>query len=100
MQSLMHQFQVLTKRASRLARISDSIKERIDDALAVFELNVEMFPEAWNPWDSLGEANMKRGNLDRAIECYEKSLALNPENTGGAEILKQRRERKVNGGDS
>jgi CubicO group peptidase (beta-lactamase class C family) len=68
-------------------------KERMDDALALFELNVEMFPGAWNPWDSLGEANMKRGNFDRAIECYEKSLELNPENENGAEMLKKLRER-------
>ena len=43
---------------------------RAAEALAIFELNVEMFPGAANPWDSLGEANARgrqRGAGDRVL---------------------------------
>jgi hypothetical protein len=32
---------------------------------------------------------MMNGEKELAIECYEKSLALNPDNTGGAQMLKK-----------
>jgi len=32
---------------------------KTDDAIQVFRLNVEEYPKAWNPYDSLGEAYMK-----------------------------------------
>jgi tetratricopeptide (TPR) repeat protein len=64
---------------------------RIDDAIAVFELNVEMFPDAGNPWDSLGEAHAAAGHVDRAIECYAKAVELDPSNVAGARILEELR---------
>ncbi len=63
--------------------------ERFDDALEVFKLNVEEYPDAWNPYDSLGEAYMQAGNLELAIAYYEKSLELNPDNTGGQAMLER-----------
>jgi CubicO group peptidase (beta-lactamase class C family) len=60
---------------------------RLDDALKIFHLNVEVFPEAWNPWDSLGEANMTAGNKELAIKYYEKSLSLNPKNENAVTAL-------------
>lgn len=62
----------------------------IDTAIAIFELNVEMFPEAYNPWDSLAEAYMEAGNREKAIEYYEKSLALNPGNENAKRMLRER----------
>lgn len=61
--------------------------QQVSSALKIFELNVEMYPEAWNPWDSLGEAHMTAGNKERAIQCYEKSLALNPKNENAQKML-------------
>jgi tetratricopeptide (TPR) repeat protein len=63
--------------------------ERFDDALEIFKLNVEEYPDAWNPYDSLGEAYMRAGNLELAIAYYEKSLELNPDNTGGKAALER-----------
>ncbi len=57
-------------------------------AIEVFKVNVEAFPRSWNVYDSLGEAYMKDGQSARAIENYEKSVKLNPGNTGGIEMLK------------
>ncbi len=64
-------------------------KEKINDAIEIFKLNVEAYPEASNPYDSLGEAYMKNGNKELAIKNYKKSLELNPDNTNAVEMLKK-----------
>ena len=38
-------------------------------------------------WDSLAEAHMVAGDGRRAMELYEKSLELNPENDNAREKL-------------
>ena len=60
---------------------------RMDDALAVFKLIVEMHPASWNAYDSLGEAHFYRGEKELAIQNYEKSLELNPNNGNAVEML-------------
>lgn len=62
-------------------------RERIDDALEIFKLNVEEYPKAWNVYDSLAECYNVKGNRKKAIELYKKSLELNPENVNGKEML-------------
>ena len=64
-------------------------KDRINDAIEIFKLNVELYPESWNVYDSLGEAYMKNGDKELAIKNYEKSLQLNPNNNNGVEALKK-----------
>jgi CubicO group peptidase (beta-lactamase class C family) len=59
----------------------------LDGAIAVCKLNVELFPEASNPYDSLGEAYMKAGETQLAIQNYAKSLELDPENTNAVRQL-------------
>ncbi|HEY8561119.1 MAG TPA: serine hydrolase [Pyrinomonadaceae bacterium] len=59
------------------------------EAIAVFRLNAEDFPASANVWDSLAEAYMINGDIEKAIENYKKSLALNPNNKGAAERIKQ-----------
>lgn len=56
-------------------------------ATAVFELNVEAYPNAFNTYDSLGEAYMNAGKNDEAIESYEKSLELNSANTNAVDMI-------------
>lgn len=62
---------------------------KISEAIEVFKLNVELFPESSNVYDSLGEAFMKGGDKKNAIKNYKKSLELNPENSNAKEILKK-----------
>jgi CubicO group peptidase (beta-lactamase class C family) len=62
---------------------------RTEDAIVVFRLNVEMFPDASNPHDSLGEAYLVRGDTGRAIVSYRRSVELNPNNTNGIEVLRR-----------
>ena len=66
-------------------------KKKTREAIAVFEKNVRDHPDSWNVHDSLGEALAEDGQKDRAIASYEKSLALNPANTSGAEALRKLR---------
>jgi cytochrome c-type biogenesis protein CcmH/NrfG len=61
----------------------------VADAIAIFELNVEMFPGDGNAYDSLGEAYMVSGNKERAITNYRRSLELTPKNTNAVEMLEK-----------
>ncbi len=63
--------------------------DRIEDAIAIFELNVAEYPDASNPYDSLGEAYLAAGDTARAIVNYEKSVELDPDNTGGIAVLER-----------
>jgi tetratricopeptide (TPR) repeat protein len=63
--------------------------DKIDDAIAIFKLNVAEHPKSWNVYDSLGEAYMKKGENELAIENYQKSLELNPNNENGKDMLKK-----------
>ncbi|HZS04925.1 MAG TPA: serine hydrolase [Blastocatellia bacterium] len=70
--------------------------KRIKDAIEVFKLNVEDYPQSANTWDSLGEAYMTSGEKEQAIKNYQRSVELNPNNTNGVEALKKLRETKEN----
>lgn len=63
--------------------------KRMKDAIEVFKLNVEDYPQSSNTYDSLGEAYMLDGNKELAIKNYERSVELNPKNTTGVETLKK-----------
>ncbi len=67
---------------------------KTDDAIHVFQLNVEEYPKSSNPYDSLGEAYMKAGKKDLAIQNYTKSVELNPKNQNGIDMLKKMKEQK------
>jgi CubicO group peptidase (beta-lactamase class C family) len=62
-------------------------QKRNTDAIEVFKLNVEAFPESANTYDSLGEAYMKAGQKELAIKSYAKSLELNPGNRNAVDQL-------------
>lgn len=61
----------------------------VDIALAVFKLNIEAYPKAFNPYDSYAEALMTKGDNEEAIQYYQKSLEINPGNTNGIDQLKK-----------
>jgi glyoxylase-like metal-dependent hydrolase (beta-lactamase superfamily II) len=63
-------------------------QNKLDEAITLFKANVELYPESFNVYDSLGEAYMIKGETDLAIENYQKSLDLDPTNTNAAEKLK------------
>lgn len=61
--------------------------KKIDEAIEVFKLNVKLFPDSWNVYDSLGEAYAAAGNTKDAIANYEKSIQLNPKSQSGKDVL-------------
>ena len=62
------------------------------DGMRVFQKNVEEYPKSSNVYDSLGEAYMKMGQKDQAIQNYEKSLELNPKNENAVKRLQKLKE--------
>jgi tetratricopeptide (TPR) repeat protein len=65
--------------------------KRMDDAIKILALNVEMFPKYANGYDSLGEAYMIAGDKENAIKYYEKALELDPKMGTAIEALKKLR---------
>jgi tetratricopeptide (TPR) repeat protein len=63
--------------------------KKLDEAVRIFELNVEAYPQSANAYDSLGEAFMVRGDRDRAIANYRKSLELDPGNINVVQQLEK-----------
>lgn len=63
--------------------------KKFNEAIGIFQINVEAYPKSSNAYDSLGEGYMNAGDRDSAIANYRKSLELNPKNRNGAEMLKK-----------
>lgn len=61
--------------------------QELDNALDVFKTTTLLFPESANAYDSYGEALLLADKKTEAIEMYEKSIALNPNNEHGKEVL-------------
>ncbi len=59
------------------------------EAITVFRINANLFPQSANCYDSLGEAYAKAGLTDKAIQEYEVAQRLDPTNTGIQERLKK-----------
>lgn len=64
-------------------------KDKNKEALELFKLNVALYPDSWNVYDSLGEILLKLGNKEEAKKMYQKSVDLNPNNNGGKHILER-----------
>jgi CubicO group peptidase (beta-lactamase class C family) len=63
--------------------------KKIGDAILVFSKNVELHPDSWNAYDSLGEAYMTNGDKALAVKNYRKSVELKPTNENGVAALKK-----------
>ena len=61
---------------------------KLADAIRIFQLNVEAYPQSSNVYDSLGEAYRDAGLKALAVASYRKALELNPKNFGAAAALR------------
>ena len=61
---------------------------KMREAIEIFKLNIETFPNSANVYDSMGEAYMKNGNTALAIKNYKKVLEMNPESENAKAMLK------------
>ncbi|MEO0585870.1 MAG: serine hydrolase, partial [Bacteroidota bacterium] len=53
---------------------------RLQDAIRIFQINVETYPNSSNVYDSLGEAYLADEQLELALINYRKALERNPGN--------------------
>lgn len=60
-----------------------------NEAITIFKLNTEAYPQSSNVYDSLAEAYSAAGDKDMAIEYYEKALELNPDNANAKQMLEK-----------
>jgi Tfp pilus assembly protein PilF len=60
---------------------------KLTEALEVFKINTEAYPESFNTWDSLAEAYLQHGDKELAEKNYQKSLDLNPRNGNARDVL-------------
>ncbi|HEY1265000.1 MAG TPA: DUF2306 domain-containing protein [Terriglobales bacterium] len=66
------------------------IKEnKFSEAIRIFQLNVDIYPQSANTYDSLGEAYMDAGQKGEAAANYKKSLQLNPRNQNAIKMLEK-----------
>jgi predicted alpha/beta superfamily hydrolase len=62
-------------------------QNKLTDAELIFKLNIELYPDSYNVYDSYGECLLKVGKEKEGIEAYKKSLELNPNNTNAKNVL-------------
>lgn len=67
--------------------------ENLEDAIAIFRLAVEEHPGISNAYDSLAEAYLTAGELERAEVFYSKAVELDPGNQHSFEQLLEVRRR-------
>lgn len=67
-------------------------QKRAADALEIFKLNAESYPNSANVYDSLGDGYQAVGNKAEAIKSYEKALTIDPAYPSSIEQLKKLRQ--------
>ncbi|UTW61267.1 tetratricopeptide repeat protein [bacterium SCSIO 12741] len=64
-------------------------EDKNEEALQIFKLNTELYPNAYNTFDSYGECLLKLGKKEEARKAYAKSLELDPENDNATKVLEE-----------
>lgn len=64
-------------------------KGKKEEAKAIFEINIALYPKSSNTYDSMGDFYRGEKDTIKAIEFYKKALAINPENRGSKRRLEQ-----------
>ena len=64
-------------------------ENKLKEAIAVFKLIADVFPNSANAYDSLGEAYLKNGNRELSLFNYSKSFAMDPDNFNAEDQIEQ-----------
>lgn len=73
-------------------------ENKIKDAIQIFKMNIKVFPDSPNAYDSMGEAYMRNRNRDLAITNYNRVIELLPQSNIPDQLkkfLKQNAEAKL-----
>ncbi len=60
----------------------------IEMAIQLFRINIALYPNNSNTYDSLADAYLKNNDTLKAINYYKKALAINPENKHSKKKIK------------
>ena len=64
-------------------------ENKLKDAIAIFELIIAEFPNSANAYDSMGEAYLQAKDSIKALQNYEKSLQMNPDNFHAEDVIEK-----------
>ncbi len=64
-------------------------QDRKPDAIEIFKLNVNLYPNSTNTYDSLGESYAAIGETALAIKNYETAFKLDPKNINASEQVRK-----------
>lgn len=53
-------------------------ENKLDEAIGIFKMALEIFPNSSSIYNSMGECYMKIGDIKCAVESYKKAYGLNP----------------------
>ncbi len=70
-------------------------KTQYDKALAIFNINCQLYPKSFNSWDSYAECLYAMKQYDKAIDSYKKSIELNPQNKNAKHMIENIRIIKI-----
>jgi tetratricopeptide (TPR) repeat protein len=66
------------------------LQEQMNEAaIVVFRFNIHLFPDQANPYDSLAEAYMISGDLQKSREYYNKALEVDPNFDNAKKMLER-----------
>ncbi len=66
--------------------VADSAHLR--DAIEILNVEIQEYPKWWRAYHTLGDLYVRAGDKNRAIQSYEKSVELYPQNQRAVQILK------------
>ena len=61
--------------------------DRLEEAIAILELNADTYPESFELHDILGDTYATAGEIELAIESYTRAVELNPDYIEGLEKI-------------
>ena len=71
------------------------LRANFSAAVDLYKLGLDLYPDAWTLYDSLGEVLQKAGDADGALKNYRASLTLNPRNFNAEDQIKVLEQAKV-----
>ena len=71
-------------------------KKDYQSAIAVFKMNVALYPESDNVYDSLADGFVRSGDSAQAFTHYKKALEINPSNSRATKFIEAYKEPENN----